>query len=64
MANFKLTQTGEQIQVDLDLLDKNSATQGQVLTANGQGGASWQTLSINTFTVTENDDGTIDLTIA
>ncbi len=42
MANFKLTQTGEQIQADLDLLDKNSATQGQVLTANGTGGASWQ----------------------
>ena len=42
MANFKLTQTGEQIQADLDLLDKNSATQGQVLTADGSGGASWQ----------------------
>lgn len=42
MANFKLTQTKEQIQADLDLLDKNSATQGQVLTANGTGGASWQ----------------------
>ena len=42
MANFKLTQTGEQIQADLDLLDKNSATSGQVLTANGTGGASWQ----------------------
>ena len=42
MANFKLTQTGEQIQADLDLLDKNGATQGQVLTANGTGGASWQ----------------------
>ena len=45
MANFKLTQTGEQIQADLDLLDKNSATQGQVLTANGSGGASWQNAS-------------------
>lgn len=45
MANFKLTQTGEQIQADLDLLDKNSATQGQVLTANGTGGASWQNVS-------------------
>ena len=60
MANFKLTQTGEQIQADLDLLDKNSATQGQVLTANGTGGASWQNASggsgggtqPNTFTVT------------
>ena len=42
MANFKLTQTKEQIQADLNLLDNNSATQGQVLTANGTGGASWQ----------------------
>lgn len=42
MANFKLTQTKEQIQADLDLLDKNSATQGQVLTADGVGGAIWQ----------------------
>ena len=42
MANFKLTQTKEQIQADLDLLDKNSAMQGQVLTANGTGGATWQ----------------------
>ena len=42
MANFKLTQTKEQIQADLDLLDKNTATAGQVLTANGTGGASWQ----------------------
>lgn len=42
MANFKLTQTGEQIQADLNLLDSNSATSGQVLTANGTGGASWQ----------------------
>lgn len=45
MANFKLTQTGEQIQADLNLLDKNSATSGQVLTANGTGGASWQDAS-------------------
>ena len=45
MANFKLTQTKEQIQADLDLLDKNSATAGQVLTANGTGGASWQNAS-------------------
>lgn len=45
MANFKLTQTGEQIQADLNLLDNNSATQGQVLTANGTGGASWQDTS-------------------
>lgn len=45
MANFKLTQTGEQIQADLNLLDRNSATSGQVLTANGTGGASWQNAS-------------------
>ena len=45
MANFKLNQTGEQIQADLNLLDSNSATQGQVLTANGTGGASWQNAS-------------------
>lgn len=45
MANFKLTQTGEQIQADLNLLDKNSATSGQVLTANGSGGSSWQNVS-------------------
>ena len=45
MANFKLNQTGEQIQADLNLLDSNSATEGQVLTANGTGGASWQNAS-------------------
>ena len=45
MANFKLTQTGEQIQADLNLLDSNSATSGQVLTANGSGGSSWQNVS-------------------
>lgn len=45
MANFKLTQTGEQIQEDLNLLDNNSATNGQVLTADGSGGASWKTPS-------------------
>ncbi len=45
MANFKLAQTGEQIQADLNLLDKNSATSGQVLTANGNGGSSWQNVS-------------------
>lgn len=45
MANYKLNQTGEQIQADLNLLDSNSATEGQVLTANGTGGASWQNAS-------------------
>lgn len=42
MADFVLNQSGQQIQDDLDLLDSNNATQGQVLTADGQGGASWQ----------------------
>ena len=51
MANFKLNQTGEQIQADLNLLDNNSATQGQVLTANGTGGASWQNASGGTEVV-------------
>lgn len=51
MANFKLNQTGEQIQADLNLLDSNSATQGQVLTANGTGGASWQNASGGTEVV-------------
>ena len=51
MANFKLTQTGEQIHADLNLLDKNSATSGQVLTANGTGGASWQDASGGTEVV-------------
>ena len=45
MANFKLTQSKEQIQADLNLLDSNTATNGQVLTANGTGGASWQNAS-------------------
>lgn len=45
MAKFKLTQTKEQIQADLNLIDSNSATSGQVLTANGTGGASWQNAS-------------------
>lgn len=38
----KLTQSKEQIQADLNLLDSNTATEGQVLTANGTGGATWQ----------------------
>ena len=41
MANTTLTQTGQQVQADLDLLDNNNATQGQVLTADGQGGCAW-----------------------
>ena len=45
MAEFILTQTGQEIQADLDLLDNNQAAQGQVLTANGSGGASWQNAS-------------------
>ena len=42
MANYQSTHTGEEIDADLDLLDSNSATEGQVLTANGTGGATWQ----------------------
>lgn len=61
MANFKLTQTGEQIQADLNLLDKNSATSGQVLTANGTGGASWQNVS-NVVTSVNGQTG--DVTVA
>ena len=42
MANYQSTHTGAQIDAGIDLLGNNSATQGQVLTANGTGGASWQ----------------------
>lgn len=45
MANYKLNQTGEQIQNALNLIDSNAATSGQVLTADGNGGASWQDAS-------------------
>ena len=42
MANYQSTHTGAEIDAGIDLLDKNSATQGQVLTADGAGKASWQ----------------------
>lgn len=45
MANYQSTHTGTEIDAGIDLLDKNSATAGQVLTANGTGGASWQNAS-------------------
>ena len=45
MANYQSTHTGVQIDEGIDLLGSNSATQGQVLTANGTGGASWQDAS-------------------
>lgn len=45
MANYQSTHTGAQIDAGIDLLGKNSATSGQVLTANGTGGASWQNAS-------------------
>lgn len=45
MTNYKLNQTGEQIQNALNLIDSNTATSGQVLTADGNGGASWQDAS-------------------
>jgi hypothetical protein len=45
MADTTLTQSGAQVQADLNLLDSNSATQGQVLTANGTGGCAWANIS-------------------
>lgn len=45
MANYQSTHTGAEIDAGIDLLDKNNATNGQVLTANGIGGASWQNAS-------------------
>ena len=45
MANYQSTHTGAEIDSGIDLLNKNSATSGQVLTANGTGGASWQNAS-------------------
>lgn len=45
MADYQSTHTGAEIDAGIDLLDKNSATSGQVLTADGVGGASWQNAS-------------------
>lgn len=45
MANFTLDQTGQEIQDILDTVGNNQATLGQVLTADGSGGASWQNAS-------------------
>lgn len=45
MANFTLDQTGQEIQDILDTVGNNQATSGQVLTADGNGGASWQNAS-------------------
>ena len=42
MATYQSTHTGAEIDAGIDLLDNNIATAGQVLTANGTGGASWQ----------------------
>lgn len=42
MANYQSTHTGAEIDAGIDLLNNNSATEGQVLTANGTGKASWQ----------------------
>lgn len=39
---YQSTHTGAEIDAGIGLLDKNSATQGQVLTADGAGKASWQ----------------------
>lgn len=45
MANCQSTHTGAEIDSGIDLLDNNSATSGQVLMANGTGGATWQNAS-------------------
>lgn len=45
MANYQSTHTGAEIDAGIDLLDKNSATQGKVLTADGKGKASWENAS-------------------
>lgn len=42
MATYQSTHTGAEIDAGIDLLDKNNATEGQVLTANGAGGATWE----------------------
>lgn len=42
MKNYQSTHTGAEIDAGIDLLDNNTATDGQVLTANGTGGATWQ----------------------
>ena len=42
MATYQSTHTGAEIDARIDLLDKNNATEGQVLTANGAGGATWE----------------------
>ena len=61
MANYQSTHTGAEIDAGIDLLDKNSATSGQVLTANGTGGASWQNASggtqlyLHQITITSGD---------
>ena len=52
MANiYKSNYTGEQIDNSVGLTQENTATQGQVLTANGTGGASWQDASVGTKVV-------------
>ena len=47
MAKYQSTHTGAEIDAGIDLLNSNSATSGQVLTANGTGGASWQDVDDN-----------------
>ena len=46
MAKYQSTHTGAEIDAGIDLLNSNSATSGQVLTANGTGGASWQDMDM------------------
>ena len=58
MANiYKSNYTGEQIDNSVGLTQENTATQGQVLTANGTGGASWQDASVGTEVVANPTSG-------
>ena len=45
MATYQSTHTGAEIDAGIDLLNNNSATEGQVLMANGKGKSSWQNAS-------------------
>lgn len=57
MVNYQSIHTGAEIDAGIDLLNNNSATSGQVLTANGAGGASWQNASGGGFTVSVDGRG-------
>lgn len=48
----------------LSLYGAADATERQVCVANGSGGISWQTVTSLNATVTENDDGTVNITLS